>query len=171
MFPDNICQNIDILVVINVQKNDFGFHSNQKTQEQKHRVNNLHFKYQVCQMKFRHLDTFLQFRLLFHKPHCSRGWFDLFLSNTIICASVITSHCPIVTTCITLLHHFFHPGRCNACQAWMHNWMSASSNSSSSGSSNSSSTSTTESEDARDALFLDHVIHLATYLKQKYPKV
>jgi len=62
-------------------------------------------------------------------------------------------------------------GRCNACQAWMHNWMSASSNSSSSGSSNSSSTSTTESEDARDALFLDHVIHLATYLKQKYPKV
>ena len=32
MFPDCICQNIDIPAVINVQKNDFGFHSNQKTQ-------------------------------------------------------------------------------------------------------------------------------------------
>ena len=41
MFPDNICQNIDILVVINFQKNDFGFHSNQKTQGQNHRGNNL----------------------------------------------------------------------------------------------------------------------------------
>ena len=71
MFPDNICQNIDILVVINVQKNNFGFHSNQKTQGQKHQVNNLYFKYQVCQMKLRHLNTFLQFRLLFHKPHCT----------------------------------------------------------------------------------------------------
>ena len=70
MFPDNICQNIDILVVINVQKNNFGFHSNQKTQGQKHRVNNLNFKYQVCQIKLRHLNTFLQFRLLFHEPHC-----------------------------------------------------------------------------------------------------
>ena len=70
MFPDNICQNIDILVVINVQKNNFGFHSNQKTQGQKHQVNNLYFKYQVYQMKLRHLNTFLQFRLLFHEPHC-----------------------------------------------------------------------------------------------------
>ena len=51
MFPDNICQNIDILVVINVQKNNFGFHSNRKTQGQKHGVNNLYFEYQVCQMK------------------------------------------------------------------------------------------------------------------------
>ena len=68
MFPDNICQNIDILVVINVQKNDFGFHSNRETQGQKHRVNNLHFKYQVYKMKLRHLNTFLQFRLLFLVP-------------------------------------------------------------------------------------------------------
>ena len=71
MFPDNMCQNIDILVVINVQKNSFGFYSNRKTQGQKHQVNNLYFKYQVCQMKLRHLNTFLQFRLLFHEPHCS----------------------------------------------------------------------------------------------------
>ena len=71
MFPDNICQNIDILIVINVQKNNFGFHSNRKTQGQKHQVNNLYFKYQVCQMKLRHLNTFLQFRLLFHEPHCT----------------------------------------------------------------------------------------------------
>ena len=69
MFPDNICQNIDILVVINIQKNNFGFHSNQKTQGQ-NQVNYLNFKYQVCQMKLRHLNTFLQFRLLFHEPHC-----------------------------------------------------------------------------------------------------
>ena len=73
MFPDNISQNIDILVVINVWKNNFGFHSNRKTQGQKHRVNNLYFKYQVCQMKLRHLNTFLQFRLLFHEPHCNSG--------------------------------------------------------------------------------------------------
>ena len=71
MFPDNICQNIDILVVMNVQKNNFGFHSNQETQGQKHQANNLYFKYQVCQMKLRHLNTFLQFRLLFHEPHCT----------------------------------------------------------------------------------------------------
>ena len=70
MFHDNISQNIDILVVINVWKNDFGFHSNQKTQGQKHQVNNLYFKYQVCQIELRHLNTFLQFRLLFHEPHC-----------------------------------------------------------------------------------------------------
>ena len=55
MFPDYICQNFDILAVTNVWKNDFGFHSNQ--------LNNLHFKYQTCQMKLRHLNTFLQFRL------------------------------------------------------------------------------------------------------------
>ena len=70
MFPDNICQNIDILVVINVQKNNFGFHSNRKTQGQKHQVNNLYFINQVCQMILRHLNTFLHFRLLFHEPHC-----------------------------------------------------------------------------------------------------
>ena len=45
MFPDNICQNIDILAVIDVQKNNFGFHGNQKTQGQKHQLNNLYFKY------------------------------------------------------------------------------------------------------------------------------
>ena len=85
MFPDNICQNIDILVVINVQKNNFGFHSNRKTQGQKHQVNNLYFKYQVCQMKLRHLNTFLQFRLLFHEPHCIAEHIlplgDLLISN------------------------------------------------------------------------------------------
>ena len=37
---------------------------------QKHQLNNLYFKYQVCEMKLRHLNTFLQFRLLFHEPHC-----------------------------------------------------------------------------------------------------
>ena len=57
MFPDCICQNIDILAVMNAQINDFGFHSNQKTQGHKHQLNNLYFKYQVCQMKLRHLNT------------------------------------------------------------------------------------------------------------------
>ena len=71
MFPDNICKDINILVVINVQKNSFGFHSNRKTQGQKQRVNNLYFKYRVCQMILRHLNTFLQFRLLFHEPYCT----------------------------------------------------------------------------------------------------
>ena len=70
MFPVNICQNIDILVVINVWKNDFGFHSNKKTQGHKHQLNNLYLKYQVCKMRLRHLNTFLQFRRLFHEPHC-----------------------------------------------------------------------------------------------------
>ena len=69
MFPDNICQNIDILVVINIQKKNFGFHSNRKTQGQKHQVNNLYLKYQVCQIKLRYLHTFLQFRPFFHEPH------------------------------------------------------------------------------------------------------
>ena len=73
MFPDYICQNIDILEVIKVQKNNFGFHSNQKTRGQKHQLNNLYFKYQVYQMKLRHLNTFLQFRLLFQEPHCILG--------------------------------------------------------------------------------------------------
>ena len=71
MFPDNICQNIDILVVINVRKNNFGFHSNQKTQGQKRQLNNLYFKYHVCQVKLSYLNTFLQFRLLLHEPHCT----------------------------------------------------------------------------------------------------
>ena len=70
MFPDNICQNIDILVVLDNQKNDFGFQSNQKTQGHKHQLNNLYFKYQVYQIKLRHLNTFLQFRLLFHELDC-----------------------------------------------------------------------------------------------------
>ena len=71
MFLDYICQNIDILAVINVQKNFFGFHSNQKTEGHKHLLNNLCFKYQVYQMKLRHLNSFLQHRLLFHEPHCT----------------------------------------------------------------------------------------------------
>ena len=71
MFPDNICQNVDILAVINVQKKIFGFYSDQKTQGQKHQLNNLYFKYQVCQMKLGILNTFLQIRLLFQEPHRS----------------------------------------------------------------------------------------------------
>ena len=70
MFPHHICENIDIIAVMTARKNNFGFHSNRKTQGQKHQVNNLYFKYQVCQIKLRHLNTFLQFRLLFHEPHC-----------------------------------------------------------------------------------------------------
>ena len=70
MFPHYIYQNIDILAVMTVQKNDFGFHGNRKTQGQKHQLNILYFKYQVCRVKSRHLNTFLQFRLLFHEPHC-----------------------------------------------------------------------------------------------------
>ena len=65
MFPHNIGENIDILAVMTVQKNNFGFHSNWKTQEHKHLLDNLYFKYQVCQIKSRHLSTFPQFRLLF----------------------------------------------------------------------------------------------------------
>ena len=61
----------------------------------------------------------------------------------------------------------FAIGRCGACQAWMQEWISTPS-----GGANASSTpSPTASEDARDALFLDHVIRLATYLGDKYPKV
>ena len=63
MFPDNISPNIDILVVINVLKNNFGFHSDQKTQGEKQQLNDLYFRYQICQMKLGHLNTFLQFRL------------------------------------------------------------------------------------------------------------
>ena len=70
MFPHLIFENIDILAVMTVQKNNFGFHGNRKTQGHKHQLNNLYFKYQVCQMKLRHLNTFLQFRLIFHEPHC-----------------------------------------------------------------------------------------------------
>ena len=81
MFPDNICQNIDILVVINVPKNNFGFNSNWKTQGQKHQLNNLYFKYQICQMKLGHLNTFLQFRLLFHERHCMACAKNTFLGN------------------------------------------------------------------------------------------
>ena len=70
MFPDYICQNFDILAVRNVRKNNFGFHSNRKTQGHKRQLNNLYFKYQVCQMKLRYLKTFLQFRLFFHPCDC-----------------------------------------------------------------------------------------------------
>ena len=90
MFPDNISQNIDILVVIDVWKNNFGFHSNQKTQGQKHGVNNLNFKYQICQIKLRHLNTFLQIRLSFHEPHCTPliSHFAISLSAHMIRSSV-----------------------------------------------------------------------------------
>ena len=54
------CKNIARLAVARehhfaVARCNFGFHSNQKTQGQKHQVNNLYFKYQVCQIKLRHL--------------------------------------------------------------------------------------------------------------------
>ena len=83
MFLDYVYQNNDILAVINAQKNNFGFHSNRKTQGHKHQLNNLYFKYQVCQMKLRHLNTFLQFRLLFHEPHYTWSHLDIqrFLSQ------------------------------------------------------------------------------------------
>ena len=55
---------------MSVRKNNFGFHSNQKTQGHKHQLNNLYFKHKVCQIKLRHLNTFLQFWLLFYEPHC-----------------------------------------------------------------------------------------------------
>ena len=71
MFPHYICKNIDILAVMTVRKNNFGFHGNRKTQGHKHQLNNLYFKYQVCQIKLRYLNTFLQFRLLLHEPHCT----------------------------------------------------------------------------------------------------
>ena len=70
MFPHYIFENIDILAVMTIRKNNFGFHGNRKTQGHKHQLNNLYFKYQVCQIKLRHLNTFLQFRLFFHEPHC-----------------------------------------------------------------------------------------------------
>ena len=54
MLPYYICENTDIIAVMTVRKNNFEFHSNQKTQGQKHWVNNLYFKYQVCQIKLRH---------------------------------------------------------------------------------------------------------------------
>ena len=60
-----------MLAVINVSSYKC-FHRNRKTQGHKHQLNNLYFKYQVCQMKLRHLNTFLQFRLLFHEPHCTK---------------------------------------------------------------------------------------------------
>ena len=53
MFLTHIYQNIDILAVMDDQKKDFGFHSNQQTQGHKHQLNNLHFKYQGCQIKLR----------------------------------------------------------------------------------------------------------------------
>ena len=46
MFPYHICENIDIIAVMTVQKNNFGFHGNQKTEGHKHQLNNLYLKYQ-----------------------------------------------------------------------------------------------------------------------------
>ena len=45
------------------------------------------------------------------------------------------------------------PGQCSACQSWM------------------TSKHKTKTKDAHDWLFLDHVISLASYLKEKYPEV
>ena len=44
MFPDNICQNSDIQVVMNVQKKKFGFHSNQKNSGTKASIEPLMFQ-------------------------------------------------------------------------------------------------------------------------------
>jgi len=57
-------------------------------------------------------------------------------------------------------------GRCSACQSWMHSW-----NSSSSPNASTPSAATIGSDEARDALFLDHVVNLATFLRHKYPQV
>ena len=73
MSPHCIYQNVDNLAVMMVQKNDFGFHGNRKTQGHKHQLNSLYFKYQVCQIKLGHFNTFLQFRLFSHKSHCSQN--------------------------------------------------------------------------------------------------
>ena len=69
MFLHQICHNINILAVMNDQKNDFGFHSNQKTQGQNHQFNNLYFKYQGCQIEliFKYLPPI---QALLNKPHC-----------------------------------------------------------------------------------------------------
>ena len=69
MFPDHICQNLDILTVMNARKIILISIATEKLRH-KHQLNNLHSKYQVCEMKLKHLNTFLQFRLLFHEPHC-----------------------------------------------------------------------------------------------------
>ena len=37
-------------------------------------------EYQLCQVKLRHLDTFLQSRLLFHKPHSTQTVHSLYLT-------------------------------------------------------------------------------------------
>ena len=105
MFLCHICQNIDIIAIMNDQKNDFGFHSNRKTQGQKHRLNNLYFKYQVWQMKLRHLNTFLQFRLLFHEPHCIIILYTLFMKLP-VCLSVSVS---------LSVWHSVNPTFCQAC--------------------------------------------------------
>ena len=55
MFLAYIGKDIGNLAVMNDHKNDFGFHSNQKTQGHKRQLNNLYFKDQHCQMKLRYL--------------------------------------------------------------------------------------------------------------------
>ena len=90
MFLHYICENIDILAVMTVRKSNFGFHGNQKTQGHKHQLNNLYFKYKVYLMKLRYLNTFLQFRLLFHEPHCRRLLVSNDLCRLKVCA---TCHC------------------------------------------------------------------------------
>ena len=38
--PHYVCENIDVKSVITVQKNNFGFHGNKKTQGHRHQLNN-----------------------------------------------------------------------------------------------------------------------------------
>ena len=71
MFLLHISQNIDILQIWMIKRNDFGFHSNRQTQGHKHQLNILDLKHQVCLTKLRYSNIFLQFRLLLHKPHCT----------------------------------------------------------------------------------------------------
>lgn len=59
-------------------------------------------------------------------------------------------------------------GLCSNCQAWMSTWMKSANSTLPPNAPTSSSTLT---QDAKDALFLDHVITVTSYLKEKYPKV
>ena len=56
MFPHHICLNIDILAIMNDQKNAFGFHSNWQNQGRKHQSKNICFRYKVCQIEWRYFN-------------------------------------------------------------------------------------------------------------------
>ena len=70
MFPGYICENIDILAVMTVQKNTFGFRGNWKTQGHKHQLNIFQIS-SLSKKKTKKKNTLLQFKLLFHEPPCT----------------------------------------------------------------------------------------------------